>query len=638
MSLPSLTLQTGTLYASADDSTFTGSGGPWGFSPYTFEFGGVVSSAGLLAEPFQDTVYQVASGDEVIFVIAVQNLGAAAAYDVRVRANLPTGFATPPEGTNLTVTDGSSTDLGFTGDLFSSAGLQITPPIAAYDPDSGSNLVLITYALAAGAGLPGPEADVRETATLVSVAAAPGGAALAQAGSASTDVITAGPTVTVTAEGNPQSLAKGQTIAYDVTIAFPAGSIASLNLASVLPAGVSNFDFVSAAVLSQGTGLTTGTPTVGADGTLHLGTVAAIAGGDDTLTARIVLKADGTASGVATLQSVVSSAGGWSAEVDSSVGVVLPPAAPSMTGFWTAQRATTTMTLHAFGGLTLGGSGSQTGTLAITLQDGSTGRLSGNTIGALDSTGRTWVATGTFTDLQTAARNLLFTPSGPGDVRFGATLVDSHGGIAQDSSTDITVEQSADTTGAVVRGAVQPNTLFYTATANGQQTVVSGQQYTGANSSITSEYVYDGTGTIAIATSTPNVYVDNLVGTVAVALASGQNVVDAGIGSNYLVSGSGNDSFYLDTRSGVTSWNTIVNFHAGDVATLWGVQPAMATRWDDLAGAVGSLGRTLRIDTLGNGSSGASLTFAGESKAVTDQFTITIGQANGVDFMKIVAA
>ena len=156
-SAASLTLQVGSLYASGATSTFTGTGGPFGYSPFTSQFGGVITSAGLANEPFADTVYNVAAGDEVIFVLAVQNLGGSRASGVTLKATLPTGFALLSSGLNLTVIDGTGTDLATTGDLFSSGGLQVGVPIAAYDANSGLNVTLVTYSLVATQALPGPQ-------------------------------------------------------------------------------------------------------------------------------------------------------------------------------------------------------------------------------------------------------------------------------------------------------------------------------------------------------------------------------------------------------------------------------------------------------------------------------------------------
>ena len=172
---PQLTLQTASLYASNPLSRFTGTGGPFGFSPFTGQFGGLVSSAGIANEPFADIVYNVAAGDEVTFVVAVQNMVAgAAAYAVRLRNTMPPGFTVPPEGIGLTVTNGAGTELAYGGDLFSAAGLSLTDPLAGYDANSGLNVALVTFSLMATTALPGPSAQIASSATVIGYSAAPG--------------------------------------------------------------------------------------------------------------------------------------------------------------------------------------------------------------------------------------------------------------------------------------------------------------------------------------------------------------------------------------------------------------------------------------------------------------------------------
>ena len=57
-----------------------------------------------------------------------------------------------------------------------------------------------------------------------------------------------------------------------------------------------------------------------------------------------------------------------------------------------------------------------------------------------------------------------------------------------------------------------------------------------------------------------------------VSLANGNNVLDGSTGSNFLTGGTGNDTFYIDNRNPTAPvFSTIVNFHPGDNATVWGV-------------------------------------------------------------------
>jgi Ca2+-binding RTX toxin-like protein len=60
-----------------------------------------------------------------------------------------------------------------------------------------------------------------------------------------------------------------------------------------------------------------------------------------------------------------------------------------------------------------------------------------------------------------------------------------------------------------------------------------------------------------------------------VSRANGNNILDGSTGSNFLTGGIGNDTFYLDNRAPDSPiFSTIVNFHAGDNVTVWGVNAA----------------------------------------------------------------
>ena len=461
--------------------------------------------------------------------------------------------------------------------------------------------------------------------------------------------MTAAPATAVIPETDPSAVAKGQTVAFDVTIKVPNGTLRDLRLAAALPGGPASLAFVSASVISIGSNIQAAAPQIAADGTLQFGnvTLAPGAAGGDTITARVTVRADGTASGPATLQTIVSAAdpsspgGRWSANVASSVGVVVPPAAPLLSGIWTAQKATTTMMIHPFGGLVIdGGNQNGLGTLAITLQDGTLGRLSTSGPGSLDPAGRTFVATGALPTLQDAARQLVFTPAptASGPARLAVTVVDSSGGIAQDGATAVAISSSADTGRVAQHFAPAPGTTFLTATADGQRTLAGGETYQGPVDYLRAQYIYDGWDPVVIVAQTPNVFVKNFYGDAAVALQSGQNVVDAGKGSNFLIGGTGTDVFFLDGRSNAVTWNTIVGFHPGDIATLFGFKAGVSSSWwEDRAGATGFEGRTLRADLQGQGGITASLTFAGSTAAVTDTYALTTGQIGGIDYMTIFA-
>ena len=225
---PVLTLQAATLYASGLNSTFTGTGGPFGFSPFTGQFGGTITSAGLASQPFNDIVYDVAPGDELTFVIAVQNTASAPAYHVALRDIMPAGFVVPASGIGLTVTDGLGNDLSTSGDLFSAGGLLISQPLAAYDPNSGQNLALVTFSLDAGSALPGPYAALQTTAVLTSLQASATGPDISSANPASisTTVVTAAPSPVVTPGNRPVRRCRGPNHRLRRLHHHPAGLVA----------------------------------------------------------------------------------------------------------------------------------------------------------------------------------------------------------------------------------------------------------------------------------------------------------------------------------------------------------------------------------------------------------------------------
>ena len=121
------------------------------------------------------------------------------------------------------------------------------------------------------------------------------------------------------------------------------------------------------------------------------------------------------------------------------------------------------------------------------------------------------------------------------------------------------------------------------------------------------------------------------------------NVLDGGGGSNFLIGASGRDTFFVDERGSVETWSTIVNFHAGDQATLFGFHPGVSTRFftaDD--GATGYTGLTIHseIDGAGTGIKG-SMTFTGIDQATADAHwsittgTLLPGTAGAVDYLLI---
>ncbi len=83
--------------------------------------------------------------------------------------------------------------------------------------------------------------------------------------------------------------------------------------------------------------------------------------------------------------------------------------------------------------------------------------------------------------------------------------------------------------------------------------------------------------------SGPNWFVHTGSGDDAIRVHSGRNVVDGGTGSNFLTGAGGEDTFFLDARGQTLPiWSTLVDFGAGDSATIWGLTQSSATLlWQD---------------------------------------------------------
>ena len=163
-----------------------------------------------------------------------------------------------------------------------------------------------------------------------------------------------------------------------------------------------------------------------------------------------------------------------------------------------------------------------------------------------------------------------------------------------------------------------------------------GTAYAGPVSYLDREFLYFGTEGIAVSSSIANVFIHAGSGDDAVAVHSGRNVLDGGQGSNFLVGGSGDDTFFVDGRGGQVTWGTLVNFDRGSSATLFGFDPAVSTRWwDGIAGAAGYTGPTLRADLQGGHVPSASITFANLTEADVARFQMSAGVVGGSAYLSV---
>ncbi len=322
--VPRLLLQTASLNDTGLQSSFfavgNGSGSPVAFSTDFGQFSGPVTSAALAADPFSDRLANVAAGDLVTFVIAVQNVTAGAlAYGIVLRDTPPAGFVVPTGGASLVVTTGAGVVLAASGNLFDPAGgLAFDPgaPLLGYDAASGNNIALVAFTLLATSGVPASRTMLASTAQVVAFAGSQGGANLATTAiTATTLVATMTPTVALTqtrtdAASPVGPLAVGQTVMLHAAVTLPSGSSQALRIDPVLPVGLA---LVSATItdVTPGTaglaagqasasGFDLGNYTAGSASTVGIDIVARATGGSGGAVQAVVSATDGTGGRVAT--------------------------------------------------------------------------------------------------------------------------------------------------------------------------------------------------------------------------------------------------------------------------------------------------------------------------------------------------
>jgi len=173
-------------------------------------------------------------------------------------------------------------------------------------------------------------------------------------------------------------------------------------------------------------------------------------------------------------------------------------------------------------------------------------------------------------------------------------------------------------------------------TTTGQAMPATAQPYNGPVAGLQEQYVNITSDNLNMSVSTPNWFLHSGSGTDAIAANSGTNVMDGGTGSNFLTGGSGTDTFFVDDRAASSDiWSTVVGFHAGDAATVWGVTPQdFSLSWDDGQGASGFTGLTLHATSGGRPT--ASLTLAGYSSAdIGGRLAVSFGSVDGNAYMYI---
>lgn len=224
--------------------------------------------------------------------------------------------------------------------------------------------------------------------------------------------------------------------------------------------------------------------------------------------------------------------------------------------------------------------------------------------------------------------------------RIGTTTLDGPGNL--DAAT--TLQAGAQVT---VTYHYEAPVLSYTDTATGMRGTAVSDVYSGPVAGLQRQYIWPSTDGVAIRSTAPDVFLHGGAGADALAVSAGSNVLDGGGGSNFLVGAlgmdGGDDTFFLDARGGAVTWSSVVNFHAGDTATIFGFHAGVSTQpWTAGEGAGGYTGLTMHSETKGAGTGvDASLTFTGVDQATADAHwnittgTLSPGSAGATDYLMI---
>ena len=168
---------------------------------------------------------------------------------------------------------------------------------------------------------------------------------------------------------------------------------------------------------------------------------------------------------------------------------------------------------------------------------------------------------------------------------------------------------------------------------------VAGAAYTAVAPGPTVKFSWASADAVALTAPVANAYLQGNAGNDTLTALAGNNVLDGGRGSNLLVGTGGDDGgkdrFFADLRGGASTFNTVVNFHKGDVVTLWGFTAGVgALRWLGSSPIPDQSGATVRASVTGVGAA-TTLTFANFSlNDLKAQTSVTTGSENGTAFLR----
>jgi phospholipase/lecithinase/hemolysin len=160
--------------------------------------------------------------------------------------------------------------------------------------------------------------------------------------------------------------------------------------------------------------------------------------------------------------------------------------------------------------------------------------------------------------------------------------------------------------------------------------------YTGGATGVQQQFINISPTNLNISVTTPNwfIYSNSVEG--GIIANSGTNILD-GSGSEFMIGGTGSDTFFVDPRTATAAtWSTVDNFHAGESIDVWGVSPSdFALSWMNGQGATGYTGLTLDLSAAGKPT--VFVTIAGFSQAdlTSGRLTASYGSVSGAAYLSI---
>jgi hypothetical protein len=153
--------------------------------------------------------------------------------------------------------------------------------------------------------------------------------------------------------------------------------------------------------------------------------------------------------------------------------------------------------------------------------------------------------------------------------------------------------------------------------------------YPGPVSGIEWQFITTTSDSLAVTATAPNTFIHTGSGTDAIDVSkvNGTNVLDGSTGSNFLRGGTGFDTFFVDDRAPTADvFSTVVGFHSGDNATVFGVTAAdFKLNMFDNQGAAGFTGLDFSFTAAGKANANLVLTGFSNADITSGKLTVTFG-------------